>query len=210
MIYVKSKERVAAHGEVFTPKWLVNAMLEQVSFEAERIDSRFLEPACGSGNFLIPVLQRKFTTVTTKYGRSEFEKKHNALLALMSIYGIEILEDNVLECRAKLHQVFIDYIQVDSNDVWSKAAKIVLDSNIVHGDALKMKTYTMKPIVFPEWAYVGKGKYQRRDFLYENLTHRSSIQDTLFQALDEADLFTPIYEYPRMTASQIAELERQA
>src|ERR1700758_3294084 len=102
MSLVKSKHRVADHGEVFTPAWLVEAMLDLVKDESERIDARFLEPACGSGNFLVPVLARKLATVQDRYGKSDFERRHHALLALMSIYGIELLADNVADCRANL------------------------------------------------------------------------------------------------------------
>src|SRR5271155_5214767 len=106
MNLVKSKHRVADHGEVFTPAWMVAAMLDLVKGESERIDSRFLEPACGSGNFLVPVLKRKLNTVHARYGQSDFERRHQSLLALMCIYGIELLDDNVAECRDNLLAVF--------------------------------------------------------------------------------------------------------
>jgi len=109
---VRSRQRVADHGEVFTPQWMVDDMLNLVKDESERIDSRFLEPACGSGNFLKPVLQRKLATVQSRYGRSEFERKHYALFALMCVYGIELLEDNVAECRQNLQQIFNDFLEV--------------------------------------------------------------------------------------------------
>src|ERR1700722_12059200 len=105
MNLIKSKKRVADHGEVFTPPWMVEAMFDLVKAESERIDSRLLEPACGSGNFLVPVLKRKLTTVHAQYGKSDFERRHHALLALMSIYGIELLDDNVAECRENLLNV---------------------------------------------------------------------------------------------------------
>src|SRR3954462_4321131 len=101
----KSKQRVADHGEVFTPSWMVAAMLDLVKGETERIDSRFLEPACGSGNFLVKVLQRKLAVVEFKFGKSEFEKRHYALLALMCIYGIELLTDNIAECRENVLEI---------------------------------------------------------------------------------------------------------
>ena len=99
MSLIKSKRRVADHGEVFTPAWLVENMLDLVKGETERIDSRFLEPACGSGNFLVPVLQRKLAAVEAKFGKSDFERRHYALLAVMCTYGIELLADNIAECR---------------------------------------------------------------------------------------------------------------
>ena len=113
MSLIKSKERVADHGEVFTPPWLVEAMLNLVKDEAERIDSRFLEPACGSGNFLIPILQRKLAAVELKFGKADFEKRHYALLALMCIYGIELLADNIEECNSNLIEIFAGYMSLD-------------------------------------------------------------------------------------------------
>src|SRR4051794_13254196 len=109
---VKSRQRVADHGEVFTPRWLVDDMLDLVKGETERIDSRFLEPACGSGNFLVPVLERKLAAVEAKYGKSDFEKRHYALFALMCIYGIELLDDNVAECRENLQGTFARYLSL--------------------------------------------------------------------------------------------------
>src|SRR5438094_7047825 len=99
MSLVKSKQRIADHGEVFTPAWMVEAMLDLVRDESERIDSRFLEPACGSGNFLVQVLRRKLAAVELRFGDSDFERRHYALLALMCVYGIEVLDDNIAECR---------------------------------------------------------------------------------------------------------------
>src|SRR5579871_590202 len=112
MSIIRSKQRVADHGEVFTPAWMVEAMLDLVKDETERIDSRFLEPACGSGNFLVQVLRRKLAAVEVKYGKSEFERRHFALLGLMCIYGIELLEDNIAECRANLLEIFSQYLKL--------------------------------------------------------------------------------------------------
>jgi type I restriction-modification system DNA methylase subunit len=122
MSLIRSKKRVADHGEVFTPSWMVDAMLNLVKDETERIDSRFLEPACGSGNFLIRVLQRKLGAVETKFGKSEFEKRHFALLALMCLYGVELLADNVAECRANLLEIFSDYLNLNESDDLYRAA----------------------------------------------------------------------------------------
>src|ERR1700736_5443193 len=157
MSLTKSKARVADHGEVFTPAWMVEAMLDLVKDESERIDSRFLEPACGSGNFLVPVLKRKLATVQARYGKNHFEMRHQALLALMCIYGVELLEDNVTECRENLLEVFAEYLKILPGDEWYMAASEVLRANIVHGDALSMTTRSEKPqpITFPEWSYVG-------------------------------------------------------
>ncbi len=157
---VRSKQRVADHGEVFTPPELVEAMIGLVESEAERIDSRFLEPACGSGNFLVAVLRRKLRTVDARYGKSEFERHHQALLALMSIYGVELLDDNVAECRANLLGLLAAHLGLAEADAMYAAALTVVELNIVHGDALSMQTRDVVPIpvTFAEWAYLGKGR----------------------------------------------------
>ena len=134
MNYVRSKQRVADHGEVFTPAWMVDAMLDLVKDETERIDSRFLEPACGSGNFLVQVLRRKLAAVEIRYRRSDFERRHYALLALMCIYGIELLADNITECRANMKEIFSDYLTLYESDDLYRSASHVLSLNLVHGD----------------------------------------------------------------------------
>ncbi len=201
---VKSKQRVADHGEVFTPNWMVDDMLDLVKAESERIDSRVLEPACGSGNFLVPVLRRKLASVEARYGKSEFERRHHALHALMCIYGIELLTDNAVECRQNLVDVFTGYLNAKLSDNWHRAAERVLAANIIQGDALSMTTTEGGPIVFPEWGYLGKGRFQRRDFRYDNLTQRASFQGTLWDHLEENEIFRPTKEYPAMTVEEIA------
>lgn len=213
MVFVKSKSRVIDHGEVFTPPALVNGMLELVSGEAERIDARFLEPACGSGNFLLPILRRKLASVEARYGRSGFEKRHYALLALMSLYGIEFLEDNVEECRENLLQVFTQYLGVDREDEFYGAAIKVLELNVVHGDALSMTTREAvpQPITFPEWSYVGKGLYNRRDFRFDTMTQMSTFgeADSLFADLGKHEVFTPVKDYGPLSVRRIAVASRK-
>lgn len=174
-VFVKSKQRVADHGEVFTPPWMVDAMLDLVKGETERIDSRFLEPACGSGNFLVQILRRKLTAVELKYGKSDFERRHYALLGLMCIYGIELLSDNIAECRANMLEIIAEYLNLAESDEVYRAAAHVLSQNLVHGDALKMRAQDDKLITFAEWGYLGKGKYQRRDFLLGGLAQAASV-----------------------------------
>ena len=149
MSLVKSKQRVADHGEVFTPAWMVEAMLDLVKDETERIDARFLEPACGSGNFMIQILQRKLAAVELRYGKSD---------------------------------------------------------NLVHGDALTMRDTSADPITFAEWGYLGKGKYQRRDFRFDVLTGSSafSAEGSLFADLGKHEIFAPIKTYPPMTVRELA------
>jgi hypothetical protein len=206
MNLVKSKQRVADHGEVFTPAWMVEAMLNLVKDETERIDSRFLEPACGSGNFLVQVLRRKLAAVELKFGRSDFEKRHYTLLALMCIYGIELLPDNIAECRENMLEILADYLKLDESDDLYRAASYVLSQNLVHGDALTMRASDGQPITFAEWGYLGKGKFQRRDFRLDVLTGSSafSAEGSLFAHLGKHEIFTPARTYPPMSVAELA------
>lgn len=200
---VRSRQRVVDHGEVFTPTWLVEDMLNLVGGESERVDARFLEPACGSGNFLVPVLRRKLATVHMGYAKSDFEKKQYAFLSLMCLYGIELLPDNAAECRSNLLDTFFTYLGDSVGDECFRAAQVVVEANIVEGDALSMTATNGEPIIFAEWGYLGNGKFQRRDFQYEALTGRSAIAGTLFEMLDEKDIFRPAKTYAPMTVAEI-------
>ena len=222
MSMVKSKQRVADHGEVFTPPWLVEAMLDLVKNETERIDSRFLEPACGSGNFLLEILKRKLAAVELKYCKSDFERRHFALYALMCLYGIELLPDNIAECRANLLEIFAAYLHLKPSDDLYRAASYVLSQNLVHGDAMKMITHAGKALTFAEWGYLGKGKFKRRDFRLESLTQMSSLrtvdptkdhegkqQSELFAEIASHDVFQPTRDYPPMAIAELAALEKE-
>lgn len=206
--YIKSKQRVANHGEVFTPAWMVEAMLDLVKGETERIDSRFLEPACGDGNFLVQILRRKLAAVELRYGKSDFERRHYALLALMCLYGIELLPDNIAECRANLLAIFGEYLSLDPSDDLYRAAFYVLSQNLVHGDALKMRASDDQPITFAEWGYLGKGKFQRRDFRLDNLTGASAFSQDgdLFANLGKHEIFKPTKIYSPMTVGELADI----
>jgi len=209
---IKSKKRVADHGEVFTPVWLVEKMLDLVKGETERIDSRFLEPACGSGNFLVPILQRKLAAVESRYGKSDFEKRHYALLALTCCYGIELLADNIAECRANMLDVFAQYLRLNEDDELYHAASHVLSLNLIHGDAMTMKDADGGPILIVEWGYIGKGKFQRRDFRLDVLTGMSSFREerTLFAHLGSHEIFKPAESYPPMTVREMGALDMGA
>ena len=199
---VKSKQRVADHGEVFTPSWMVNDMLDLVKDESERIDARVLEPACGEGAFLQEVLRRKLTTCQARYGKNEFERRHYGLLGLMCTYGIELLEDNAQICRDNLHAIFVDFLGPNAEPEWAQAARVV------QADALTMKLPNGEAITFAEWGYLGKGRFQRRDFLYGDLAKRSAFgEDTLFGNMEIADIFTPTTSFPTMSVADIAGLE---
>lgn len=183
-------------------------MIDLVRSEAQRIDSRFLEPACGSGNFLVPVLRRKLISVDARYGRSDFERRHHALLALMSIYGIELLPDNVIECRENLLEVFGGHLGIDEESEWTAAATAVLAVNIVHGDALSMQSRTSPPgpIAFAEWTYLGKGRFHRRDFRFETMTLASTFGEdhTLFADLGRHEILSPTKDHGTLSVADLA------
>lgn len=191
---------------MFTPEWLVDAMLDLVKGESERLDSRFLEPACGSGNFLRKILMRKFATVEMKYAKSDFDRQQYAVSSLMCIYGIELLEDNIAECKENLLEIFSDYLNLNKDDALYACGDYVLTQNIVHGDALTMKDTKNNPIVFAEWGYLGKGKFQRRDFRFDVLTSSSafSAEDSWFANLGMHEIFQPIKTYKPMRVAEIA------
>jgi len=167
---IKSKERVFNHAEVFTSEKLVKQMLGLVDNELYRIDSKFLEPACGTGNFLEPVLVEKLNCVQKKYRRIMREYEQQSLLALGSIYGIELLEDNVEECRNRLYDIWFNnyssLFKENVNDDVIKSALFIVERNIVCGDALTMTNDVGGPIVFSEWSIIVQGKMQRKDFCY--------------------------------------------
>jgi hypothetical protein len=165
-----------------------------------------LESACGSGNFLVQVLTRKLAAVELKFGKSEFEKRNYALFGLMCTYGIELLPDNIAECRDNMLEILSDYLNIDDSDDLHRAATYVLSQNLVQGDALTMLTSDGQPITFAEWGYLGKGKFQRRDFRLDTLTQSAAFarEDTLFANLGKHEIFTPIRTYPPMTLQVLA------
>ncbi len=201
---VKSKQRVADHGEVFTAQREVNAMLDLVKQETERIDSRFLEPACGTGNFLVEILKRKLAVVADRYSKNQIEYERYSILALSSIYGVDILKDNVQTCRDRLLGIFTHYYVTNcKNDFKAdciKAAEFILSKNILWGDALSLKTPDEKAeaIVFSEWSAVNGSMMKRRDYTMANLLESQPIDGlNLFSDLgDQAFIPTPVGEYP--------------
>lgn len=184
---VKSKKRVADHGEVFTAEREVNAMLDLVKDETERIDSRFLEPACGDGNFLVEILRRKLAVVKRKYSKSPADYAQNAILAVSSMYGVELLQDNVETCRKRLFEIWDkEYLTVCKGDVSEdvrKAARYIFERNILCGDALSLKTVDADghnleaPIIFSEWTFVTGTLLQRRDFRLDVLLLENPDKD---------------------------------
>lgn len=167
-IQIKSKERVSKHGEVYTNEREVNAMLDLVKNETLRIDSRFLEPACGNGNFLVKILERKLQVVTDRYTKHQSEWEFYSLNALASIYGIDILEDNCEECRLRLLDIYTKaYTSLYKKKIKQEClltAKYLLKKNIICGNALNLKTSKNEDIVFAEWSFIYPNKIKRTDF----------------------------------------------
>jgi len=204
---IKSKERVRDHGEVFTPDFIVNDMLDLVKSETERIESRFLEPACGDGNFLAPVLKRKLEIVRKRYGKSQIDFEKYGLIAVSSIYGIELLDDNVETCRNRLFKIFSDiYInkyKTKAKEEFLKSIQIILEKNILQGNALSLKTKDEKEyILFSEWTLLSRGKVQRKDFIFKEMGDfepNSILYHSKRELSDTgAQVFSPmpIQEYP--------------
>jgi SAM-dependent methyltransferase len=198
---VNSKRRIADHGEVFTSKREVNAMLDLVKQETERIESRFLEPACGNGNFLAEILERKLTVVVNRYKKSQLEFERNAITAVSSVYGIDILEDNTFACRERLLGIFTKFYsqnyKLNVNPKVVDSVVYLLSKNIIWADALSLMTVGKNtiPIVFSEWSPFNGSMLKRRDYTFEHLV--ISIHGSLFSDLgDDAYIPTPIKEFP--------------
>ena len=193
---VISKQRVTDHGEVFTGSREVEAMLDLVKQETERIESRFLEPACGNGNFLAEILERKMRVVERRYGKSQLEYERNAVLAVSSIYGIDKLQENVAECRQRLFEIFdrqyTARFKQTAKEECRASIKYILGRNIVHGDALTLQTVGIipRPIIFSEWsAPFHNSLLKRRDYTFSDLIESAETgQSTLFLADHYSDL----------------------
>ena len=204
----KSKSRVRDHGEVFTAEREVNAMLDLVKNETERIDSRFLEPACGNGNFLIKILERKLNVVDKAYKRSQWDWEIHAMVTASSLYGVELLPDNVTECQNRLFDYFKQrykaLYKTKISDRYLENVLYIFQKNIVCGDALTLLQADGTPIIFSEWGFACS-KVTRRDFTMSNLLESSQkqSQDTLFDLQPEEKLPVPVKRYPAVSYLEI-------
>lgn len=197
---IKSRQRVADHGEVYTAEREVKAMCDLVSDECSRIDSRFLEPACGDGNFLAEILSRKLAAVKKKYKKSVIDYEKNALLAVSSIYGVDILADNVAACRERLFKMWQKEYKAVVKTAYSedteKSVRFILSKNIVCGNALTLMCVdengidTDTPIIFSEWAFIMGANMQRQDFTFSELLNRDDEQTLLDDKADEGTLIS--------------------
>jgi hypothetical protein len=213
---VKSKQRVADHGEVFTAEREVKAMCDLVEDECLRVDSRFLEPACGDGNFLAEILTRKLDVVTKRYKKNPYDYERNALLALGSIYGVDLLMDNVLACRERLYQLWdMKYKKAvkktEQNFEVRESAIYILEKNIICGNALSFHQVDEKlqdlgmPIIFSQWAFATGPMMKREDYIFEDMLNEGnhteqnqqiSLDFVQEQSDDESTLikvYTPIH-----------------
>ena len=198
---VKSKKRVTDHGEVFTSEREVNAMLDLVKQETERIDSRFLEPACGNGNFLVEVLERKLSIVKGRYSKSQIEYERYAVTAISSIYGVDILEDNATECRVRLFRIFDDtYTSLFKNqckEACRRSVQFILNRNILWGDALDFTNpVTKAPIVFSEWSAVSGSMLKRRDYVFRFLVEKTHQVSMFNDEGNPAAIDEPVKDFP--------------
>ncbi len=214
---VVSEKRVADHGEVYTGKREVSAMLDLAKQETERIESRFLEPACGTGNFLTEILERKLCVVESRYSKSQLDFERNAVIAVSSVYGIDILEDNVLESRKRLFDIFDQaytrLFKKRTKEECRKAVKYILERNIIWGDAQTLKTAGNDPqlIVFSEWSPFNGSTLKRRDFTFHGLLDHAAIKDVPpFSDLgDDVFIPQPVKEYPLIHFLRVGDGEQQ-
>ena len=198
---VKSKKRVVDHGEVFTNQSEVNAMLDLVKQETERIDSRFLEPACGDGNFLAEVLRRKLAVVDSRYSKSQIEWERYAIIAVSSIYGVDILEDNAQECRKRLFTIFVEnynsLFKEKCKDECRRSVKFLLGRNILWGDALDFTNpETKRPIIFSEWSAVNGSMLKRRDYMFKFLVEKTHQFSLFNDEGNAAAIDEPVKDFP--------------
>ncbi len=212
---IVSRKRVVEHGEVYTGEREVGAMLDLVKDETVRPDSRFLEPACGNGNFMVEILRRKLAAITARYGRSRGGWTEKAVCAVCSVYGIDILEDNVAEARRRLYDVFAGHAAATLggiSDELGNTVRFILSRNVIWGDALTLLTAggDSRPIVFSEWTFIGGGKVKRRDFTLDTLLKNTPMQEpNLFSDLgDEAFIPLPVKEYPNVNFLKLSDNEQ--
>lgn len=210
---IKSKQRVTDHGEVFTNEREVNAMLDLVKQETERIDSRFLEPACGEGAFLTEILRRKLSVVKSRYAKNAFDYERYSVQAVMSIYGVDILEDNAAICRNNLFEIwdkeYTAICKVQANDECREVVKFILQTNIICGDALTMKQNNGTPITFAEWSFVCPAMVKRRDYQLDVLLSGNEQEYDIFNWHYDNEIKAfipnPVCEYPLMDYRRLAD-----
>lgn len=192
-------------------------MIDFVSHEAERIDSRFLEPACGDGNFLIEVLKRKLKVIKNRYGMNADDYERYSIIAIASIYGVELLQDNVELCRLRLYnywnEEYLSIFNKNTNKECQEAVKFILMKNILNGDALSLKKTTGEPIIFSEWTAMNDGLLKRRDYRLDEILEGHQEQVSIFmndwEYDEEINAFIPkpIVEFPPIHFKKVYQYE---
>lgn len=196
VLQIKSRQRVLDYGEVFTAEREVNAMLDLVKEESYKIDSRFLEPSCGNGNFLIEVLRRKLSSVQSAYKNNKLKYEINSIAAISSIYGLEILEDNVIDCRDRLYNYldkqYTSIFKHKCNGDFRKAVKFILERNIILGNTLTMKSVCgkEKDIILSEWSILKDHTIKRSDYKIQDLLNEPTLKDKIKISKQDKQIIT--------------------
>ena len=218
---IKSRDRVAKRGEVFTAEREVKAMCDLVKDETERIDSRFLEPACGDGNFLAEILGRKLSVVSRTYAKNPNDWEKYSVVAVSSVYGIDIMEDNAAACRKRLFEIwqkqyekYCKKISTEQKEETQKAICFILERNILLGNALSLKEVDenqndkTNPIIFSEWSLIGT-KLKRRDFVFNDLVNKNYGTNLVSDSGNQAEIFSPVQDFPLVHYRKIYEGEHK-
>ena len=205
---IKSRERVAKRGEVFTAEREVKAMCDLVKDETERIDSRFLEPACGDGNFLAEILERKLAVVSRTYSKNPNDWEKYSVVAVSSVYGVDIMADNAAACRTRLFEIWqkqyekvCKKISTEQKEETKRAVHFILERNILLGNALSLKEVDENqndkttPIIFSEWSLIGT-KLKRRDFIFNDLVNKNYAANLKSDSGNQAEIFSPVQDFP--------------
>tara|TARA_B100001121_G_scaffold268575_1_gene252599 strand:+ start:81 stop:725 length:645 start_codon:yes stop_codon:yes gene_type:complete len=187
---VKNRDRVTKFAEVNTSEREVKNMLNLVSEETNRLDARFLESACGDGNFLVEILNRKLEVLIKNFKKNQYEFERNSIVVIGSLYGIDILNDNITVARERLFNKFCekynDLFKEKCDPKLTDSIKYIIEKNLIQGDALTLKKINSdKPIIFSQWSII-EDKVKRREYSFANLVSYSPFEkDTLFSDLGE-------------------------
>lgn len=216
---IKSRDRVAKRGEVFTAEREVKAMCDLVKDETERIDSRFLEPACGDGNFLAEILERKLAVVSRTYAKNPNDWEKYSVVAVSSVYGVDIMADNAAICRNRLFEIwqkqyekYCKKLTSEQKEETKKAVCFILERNILLGNALSLKEVDENqndkktPIIFSEWSLIGT-KLKRRDFIFNDLVNKNYGTNLVSDSGNQAEIFSPVQDFPLVHYRKVYEGE---
>ena len=195
---IKSNDRIKDHGEVFTPKKIVEKMLEQtgITEQVYSLRSTFLEPSAGEGASLIAILERKLK-YAAKQSTNMREFSNNALMALSTLYGIELLEDNVEMLVMNMNETFannyrklgMEFFEAKPDPKVYHSAKVIIRANMAQGDALKKVDASGNPIIFSEWQPIGKTRVQRTEYTFESIINNDGPIGTVQNQTEQLDLF---------------------